>query len=89
MLLIRTGTVSLTDLFPRDTPLERKLARLGRLLIVIVLALCAVIVGAGWLHGTTDFWHMLEIGLSLAIAAVPEGLPADGARTLGQLGRMG
>ncbi|MEO8496772.1 MAG: HAD-IC family P-type ATPase [Planctomycetota bacterium] len=66
----------------RATPLERKLARLGRLLIVIVVALCAVIVGAGWLRGTTDFWHMLEIGLSLAIAAVPEGLPAVTTMTL-------
>jgi Ca2+-transporting ATPase len=66
----------------RATPLEQKLARLGRLLIVIVLALCAVIVGAGWLRGTTDFWHMLEIGLSLAIAAVPEGLPAVTTMTL-------
>lgn len=66
----------------RDTPLEQKLARLGRLLIVVVLALCAVIVLAGWLRGVTDFWHMLEIGLSLAIAAVPEGLPAVATMTL-------
>ncbi len=66
----------------RSTPLEQKLARLGRLLILIVLALCAVIVGAGWLRGVTDFWHMLEIGLSLAIAAVPEGLPAVTTMTL-------
>ena len=66
----------------RATPLEQKLARLGRLLIVIVLALCAVIVVAGWLRGVTGFWHMLEIGLSLAIAAVPEGLPAVTTMTL-------
>ncbi len=66
----------------RATPLEQKLARLGRLLIVLVLALCAVIVLAGWLRGVTDFWHMLEIGLSLAIAAVPEGLPAVATMTL-------
>ncbi len=66
----------------RATPLEQKLARLGRLLIVVVLALCAVIVLAGWLRGVTDFWHMLEIGLSLAIAAVPEGLPAVATMTL-------
>lgn len=58
------------------TPLEQKLARLGQLLIIIVIALCAVIVIAGLLRGTASFWHMLEIGLSLAIAAVPEGLPA-------------
>ncbi|MFN0053772.1 MAG: cation-translocating P-type ATPase [Planctomycetales bacterium] len=66
----------------RATPLEGKLARLGRLLIVVVMVLCAVIVLSGWLRGVTDFWHMLEIGLSLAIAAVPEGLPAVATMTL-------
>lgn len=66
----------------RATPLEQKLAQLGRLLIVVVLVLCAVIVLAGWLRGVTDLWHMLEIGLSLAIAAVPEGLPAVATMTL-------
>lgn len=66
----------------RSTPLEQKLTKLGRMLLVIVLGLCAIIVGAGWLRGLTDFWHMLEIGLSLAIAAVPEGLPAVATMTL-------
>ncbi len=66
----------------RATPLEQKLARLGRLLLALVLALCGIIVLAGWLRGATDFWHMLEIGLSLAIAAVPEGLPAVATMTL-------
>jgi P-type Ca2+ transporter type 2C len=70
------------DTTARATPLERKLVRLGRLLIVIVLAMCTVIVAAGWLRGVTDFWHMLETGLSLAIAAVPEGLPAVTTMTL-------
>ncbi len=66
----------------RATPLEQKLAQLSRMLIVVVLALCAIIVLAGWLRGVTDFLHMLEIGLSLAIAAVPEGLPAVATMTL-------
>lgn len=66
----------------RDSPLEHQLAVLGRLLIVFVLVLCVVIVFAGWLRGVTDLWHMLEIGLSLAIAAVPEGLPAVATMTL-------
>jgi len=64
-----------------DTPLEKKLARLGRLLLVIVSGLCAVIVVAGWLRGH-DFLYMLEVGISLAIAAVPEGLPAVATMTL-------
>ncbi len=74
--------VMIDDALTRETPLEHKLARLGRLLIVIVVVLCAVIVIAGAVQGTADFWHMLEIGLSLAIAAVPEGLPAVTTMTL-------
>ena len=74
--------ILIDEAITRDTPLEQKLARLGRLLIVLVVALCGVIVVAGWLRGVTDFWHMLKIGLSLAIAAVPEGLPAATTMTL-------
>ena len=66
----------------RATPLEQKLNQLGRLLLVVVLGLCALIVLGGWLRGAGDFWKMLEIGLSLAIAAVPEGLPAVTTMTL-------
>ncbi len=66
----------------RATPLELKLAQLGRMLIAVTLVLCAIIVLAGWLRGVSDLWHMLEIGLSLAIAAVPEGLPAVATMTL-------
>jgi Ca2+-transporting ATPase len=64
-----------------DTPLELKLAQLGRALVLVVLALCAVIVLAGWLRGHR-LLYMLEVGISLAIAAVPEGLPAVTTMTL-------
>ena len=64
-----------------DSPLERKLATLGRMLVFIVLALCAVIVFAGWLRGNS-LLYMIEVGISLAIAAVPEGLPAVATMTL-------
>ena len=76
----------------RDTPLERKLAQLGHALIGVVLALCAVIVVAGLLRGH-GFLYMLEVGISLAIAAVPEGLPAVATMTLAlgmqRMARMG
>ncbi len=65
----------------RESPLDRKLSQLGRALVVIVLVLCAVIVFAGWLRGNS-FLKMLEVGISLAIAAVPEGLPAVATMTL-------
>lgn len=64
-----------------ETPLEKKLAGLGKLLLAIVIVLCAVIVGVGLLRGHSPL-AMLEIGISLAIAAVPEGLPAVATMTL-------
>ena len=65
----------------RGTPLEEKLAQLGRVLLLIVPGLCAIIALAGWLRGNS-FLYMLEIAISLAIAAVPEGLPAVATMTL-------
>ena len=59
----------------QDSPLEQKLAQLGRALVGIVLVLCVVIVLAGWLRGNV-LLYMLQVGISLAIAAVPEGLLA-------------
>ncbi len=63
------------------TPLEAKLAQLSRALLVIVLVLCAVIVLVGWLRGN-NLLYMVEVGISLAIAAVPEGLLAVTTMTL-------
>lgn len=62
------------------TPLEAKLAQLSRVLLVIVL-LCAVIVLVGWLRGNALLF-MVEVGISLAVAAVPEGLLAVTTMTL-------
>lgn len=70
------------DSVDRSTPLEQKMKRLGELLVVVILVLCALIVLTGWLRGVADFLPMLEIGLSLAVAAVPEGLPAVTTMTL-------
>ncbi len=64
-----------------STPLEGKLAELSRALLVIVLVLCAVIVFLGWLRGN-GLLFMVEVGVSLAIAAVPEGLLAVTTMTL-------
>ena len=57
------------------TPLERRLDKLGRRLVWITLLAAAAVTGAGVLRGLP--WPvMLETGIALAIAAVPEGLPA-------------
>jgi Ca2+-transporting ATPase len=57
-----------------DTPLERRLDSLGRRLVWLTLAVAAVVTGLGLLRGE-DLWLMVETGIALAIAAVPEGLP--------------
>ncbi|HET8533756.1 MAG TPA: cation-translocating P-type ATPase [Methylomirabilota bacterium] len=59
----------------RATPLERQVEALGRRLIVLALSICAVVGLAGILHGE-PIGLMLETAISLAVAAVPEGLPA-------------
>lgn len=76
----KIGTL-IDEAVTRDTPLEQRLEQLGRALIVIVGILCAVILVAGVLRGENAL-HMLEVAISLAIAAVPEGLPAVATMTL-------
>lgn len=76
----RIGTL-IAEVGEHVTPLEAKLAQLSRALLVIVLVLCAVIVGVGWLRGN-ELLFMVEVGISLAIAAVPEGLLAVTTMTL-------
>jgi len=57
------------------SPLEIQLANLGRRLVYLVLAIAAIVMITGWLRGD-GLWLMVEVGISLAVAAVPEGLPA-------------
>ncbi|HSB91446.1 MAG TPA: cation-translocating P-type ATPase [Anaerolineales bacterium] len=57
------------------TPLQRKLDQLGRLLGWAALAVCAVVFAVGWARGYPAL-DMFLIAVSLAVAAVPEGLAA-------------
>jgi P-type Ca2+ transporter type 2C len=58
-----------------STPLEARLAQLGHRLVYIVLIIAAVVMVTGLLRGD-GLWLMAEVAISLAVAAVPEGLPA-------------
>ena len=62
------------------TPLEKEVARVGRALGLAVVAIAIVVVGTvlfiSQIRNTADVVHVLLLGVSLAVAAVPEGLPA-------------
>ena len=59
----------------QGTPLQQKLNKLGKTLGVVALAICAVIFVVGLLYGKEPI-HMFMTAVSLAVAAIPEGLPA-------------
>ncbi|MGI6697839.1 MAG: calcium-translocating P-type ATPase, SERCA-type [Clostridia bacterium] len=58
-----------------ETPLKKKLQVLGKVLGIAALAICAVIFIVGVAYGK-EIFEMFLTSVSLAVAAIPEGLPA-------------
>ncbi|WP_026692090.1 cation-translocating P-type ATPase [Peribacillus kribbensis] len=58
-----------------ETPLQRRLEQLGKILISAALILTVIVVAIGVIQGQS-FYTMFLAGVSLAVAAIPEGLPA-------------
>ena len=67
------GMINSTE--KQETPLQQKLNKLGKTLGIVALAICAVIFVVGLLYGKEPI-HMFMTAVSLAVAAIPEGLPA-------------
>lgn len=57
------------------TPLQQRMASFGKKLSIIVLLLCILFFVVGWLRGEEVF-RMIMTSISLAVAAIPEALPA-------------
>ena len=57
------------------TPLQQRMAEFGKKLSLLVLFLCIVFFVSGWLRGE-DLIKMALTSISLAVAAIPEALPA-------------
>jgi P-type Ca2+ transporter type 2C len=64
---------------PQTTPLQKELNRVGKLLGLIVIAVAVVmitvIIFTEHITGATGVFSVLILGVALAVAAVPEGLP--------------
>ena len=63
------------DVETEDTPLQQRMTQLGNVLVSGSLALVVVVVAIG-LFNKGNFGELLETSLSMAVAVVPEGLPA-------------
>lgn len=70
----------LNETEPERTPLEQEIAAVGKVLGIAVIIIACVVVAAmvlaGGVHTVPGFVDVLLVGVSLAVAAVPEGLPA-------------
>jgi Ca2+-transporting ATPase len=64
-----------------QTPMQRQLERLGRQMVWLSLGICGSVFAAGILRGY-GLLPMLRAAVSLAVAAVPEGLPTVATTTL-------
>lgn len=56
------------------TPLEKKLNQLSKRLIWVTLFFVFIIIILGYIRGN-DFFLMIQTGIALAVATIPEGLP--------------
>jgi P-type Ca2+ transporter type 2C len=64
-----------------ETPMERQLDKMGSQLVIISGAVCGLVFIIGLIRGY-GFLQMLKTSISLAVAAVPEGLPTVATTTL-------
>lgn len=63
------------DVETEDTPLQQRMSQLGNVLVTGSLILVGLVVGIGLLN-KGNFGELLKTSLSMAVAVVPEGLPA-------------
>ncbi len=66
---------------PPETPIERELGEVGRELVLVNGLICACVFGIGMMRGH-PMLQTMRSAISLAVAAIPEGLPAIATTTL-------
>ncbi|NFL02796.1 HAD family hydrolase, partial [Clostridium botulinum] len=65
----------LDNIETEKSPLKKKLASLGKVMVVVCIVICIVVTVMGIMRGQ-DKYQMFLLGVSLAVAAIPEGMPA-------------
>lgn len=71
------GQVSdmLSEIEEEKSPLQKRLAELGRIIGIACIIICILVSLIGIFRGN-EIFDMLFVGITLAVAAIPEGLPA-------------
>src|SRR5262249_31614130 len=72
----------LAEVEETDTPLQEQLDRFGRDIVIGCVAVSAIVFLAGWWFGGYAPREMFLVAVALAVAAIPEGLPAITTITL-------
>ncbi|HEY9662770.1 MAG TPA: HAD-IC family P-type ATPase, partial [Allocoleopsis sp.] len=67
---------ALQEVETEPTPLQKRMAQLGNVLVIGAMVLVAIVVIGGTLYNPSLFSELVEVSLSMAVAVVPEGLPA-------------
>lgn len=65
---------SLTTLIPEKPPLQKRLEKFSKQLTLVILSLMLLLIGIGCVQGYS-LYDLLMTSLSLAVSAIPEGLP--------------
>jgi Ca2+-transporting ATPase len=66
----------LAEVEDEDTPLQQQLDKFGKDIVIGCVVISAIVFAAGWLFADQSARQMFLVAVSLAVAAIPEGLPA-------------
>ena len=75
---MKTEIGKIANLLQEDTPitpLQQRMQRFGKVITYLILGICALLFLAGLARGE-DIFQVLLLSVSLAVAAIPEALPA-------------
>ncbi len=67
---------SLDSVEDKDTPLQRQLKKLSKMLAILVIVVCILVFVVGYFRSNMSLLENFMVAVSLAVAAIPEGLTA-------------